>query len=50
MPDDFWNDRFHSCALAAGFIAHSEGKLADSEYVKLLAYEMYEQGAFEAKE
>lgn len=36
-------DLFHSCALAAGFIAHSEGRLLDSRYVKELTYSMYEE-------
>jgi hypothetical protein len=46
MTDDFWNDRFHWCALAAGFLAASEGRLWDSEYVRNLAYQWYEEGAF----
>ena len=46
MTDDFWSDRFHWCALAAGFIAASEGRLHDSEYVRRLAYQWYEGGAF----
>ena len=49
MPDsglDFWSDRFHACALAAGFIAHGEGRLDDSEYVRQLAYSLYEEGTF----
>jgi hypothetical protein len=46
MTDDFWSDRFHWCALAAGFIAASEGRLHDSEYVRRLAYQLYEEGAF----
>jgi hypothetical protein len=49
MTDDFWSDRFHWCALAAGFMAASEGRLDDSAYVKRLAYELFEDGAF-AKE
>lgn len=44
--DPFWSDRFHLCALAAGFLAAVEGRLQDSAYVKRLAYEMYESGAF----
>ena len=44
--DDFWSNRFHYCALAAGFIAASEGKLDDSLYVRELAYSFYEEGAF----
>lgn len=43
---DFWSDRFHLCALAAGFIATSQGRLADSEYVRQLAYDLYESGAY----
>ena len=45
-PDPFWSDRFHLCALAAGFLAASEGRLDDSGYVKGLAYGMFESGAF----
>lgn len=45
-PDDFWSNRFHYCALAAGFIAASEGRLADARYVRELAYALYEEGAF----
>jgi len=43
---DFWSNRFHFCALAAGFLAASEGRLHDSHYVQQLAYEFYESGAF----
>lgn len=46
MTDNFWKDRFHWCALAAGFLAASEGRLHDSDYVKRLTYEFYEEGAF----
>jgi hypothetical protein len=46
MTYDFWNDRFHWCVLAAGFLAASEGWLHDSERVKRLAYQWYEEGAF----
>ncbi|HEV3005852.1 MAG TPA: hypothetical protein VGX78_15405 [Pirellulales bacterium] len=46
MSDDFWSDRFHYCALAAGYIAASEGRLDDSEYVRRLAYELYERRPF----
>ena len=46
IDPEFWNDRFHSCALAAGFLAAAEGRLAESEYVRLLAYDLYESGAF----
>ncbi len=45
--DPFWQNRFHHCALAAGFIAASEGRLGDSLYVKELAYALYEEGAFQ---
>jgi hypothetical protein len=44
--DDFWTNRFHCCALAAGFIAASEGRLNDSRYVRDVAYRMFEEGAF----
>jgi hypothetical protein len=47
--NDFWNDRFHRCALAAGFLAAAEGRLDDSEYVMSLAYSFYEEGAFRDK-
>lgn len=43
---DFWDNRFHFCALAAGFIAASGGRLDDSLYVRELAYSFYEEGAF----
>lgn len=43
MTDNFLDDLFHRAALAAGFIAHAEGRLADSEYVKRLCYQMYEE-------
>lgn len=46
MTDDLWSDRFHWCALAAGFLAASEGRLHDSEYVRRLGYQWYEEGAF----
>jgi hypothetical protein len=46
MSQDIWSERFHWCALAAGFIAVLEGRLQDSYYVRELAYEMYEDGAF----
>lgn len=46
MTDDFWKDRFHYCALAAGIVAKTEGRLDDSEYVRQLAYRLYEEGAF----
>lgn len=46
MSEDFFDNRFHWCALAAGFIAASEDRLHDSLYVRQLAYEFYEQGAF----
>lgn len=34
---------FHTCALEAGFIAFLEGRMDDSDYIKRLAYEFYEQ-------
>jgi hypothetical protein len=49
MTGDFWHDRFHCCALAAGFQAACEGRLDDSAYVKELAYEFYESGAFRGR-
>jgi hypothetical protein len=50
MTDQFWANRFHACALAAGFIAFHEGRLDDSRYVKALAYELFESGAFQSRE
>jgi hypothetical protein len=44
--EEFWNNRFHYCALAAGFIAAIENRLHDSYYVRDLAYRMYQEGAF----
>ena len=44
--DDFWSDRFHRCALAAGMLAVGEGRLHDRDYVKRLAYDLYEGGAY----
>ena len=44
--EEFWSNRFHRCALAAGFLAASEGRLSESRYVQQLAYELYERGAF----
>lgn len=44
--EEFWSNRFHHCALAAGLLAASEGRLADSRYVQRLAYDLYERGAF----
>jgi glycine/D-amino acid oxidase-like deaminating enzyme len=46
MNEPFWDNRFHWCALAAGFLAASEGRLDDSLYVKDLAHGFYESGAF----
>ncbi|QEL18761.1 hypothetical protein [Limnoglobus roseus] len=46
MTDDIFTDRFHWCSLAAGFLAAAEGRLDDSEYVRKLAYQWYEEGAF----
>lgn len=46
MSENFWDDRFHWCALAAGFLAAGEGRLDDSGYVRRLTYELYESGTF----
>lgn len=46
MTADIYTDRFHWCALAAGLLAAGEGRLHDSDYVRELAYEWYEAGAF----
>lgn len=46
MTDDFWNDRFHWCALAVGFEAAIEGWLHDSERVRRETYAFYESGGF----
>lgn len=50
MTDDFWSNRFHWCALAAGFLAAAEGRLGDSDCVKRLAYRTYESGAFRERQ
>ena len=48
MSDDpVWGNRFHWCSLAAGFLAATEGRLGDSRYVRQLAYEFFETGAFQ---
>lgn len=44
---EFMDDLFHQCALKAGFTAHTEGKLQDSQYVKELCYQMYEEALAE---
>ena len=46
VTEEFWENRFHWCALAAGFLAATEGRLDDSAYVQKLAYEFFEAGAF----
>lgn len=46
MDDEFWTNRFHWCALAAGFLAAGEQRLHDSTYVRALAYDFYEDGGF----
>jgi hypothetical protein len=46
LDPEFWRDRFHLCALYAGKLAHAQGKLEDSEYVRRLTYRLYEEGAF----
>jgi hypothetical protein len=46
---ELFNDRFHGCALLAGRIAWSEGRLGDRSYVQRLAYELYERGAFRGR-
>jgi hypothetical protein len=46
VDEDFWSNRFHWCALAAGGIAAREGRLDDSDYVRRLAFGLFEQGAF----
>ena len=46
MIDDIFDNRFHWCALAAGFLAANEGRLHEREYVRELAYRWYEAGAF----
>lgn len=47
--EDFWSNRFHVCALVAGFIAWAEGRLDDPLYVRDLAYRMYEDGAYQTR-
>jgi hypothetical protein len=39
-------DRRVALGQAAGFMAAGEGRLDDSEYVKRLAYQWYQEGAF----
>lgn len=46
VTDGFWTNRFHWCALAAGFQALVEGRFEDSLYVRELAYHFYETGGF----
>jgi hypothetical protein len=46
LDDEFWLDSFHFCALYAAKLAHAEGRLEDSEYVRQLTYRLYEEGAF----
>jgi len=46
MSDPFWQNRFHRCALVAGFIAAAEGRLEDSRYVRDLTYGLFVRGAF----
>jgi hypothetical protein len=44
--ENFWSNRFHWCALAAGFLAGSEGRIDDPRYVQELAYHFFDTGAF----
>lgn len=37
------DDIFHKCAMQAGLIALFEGRINDSEYVRKMAYEFYEE-------
>jgi hypothetical protein len=37
------DDLFHKCALQAGVIALVEGRMNDSEYVRKMTYEFYEE-------
>ena len=46
MTAEFWANRFHHCALIAGFIASDKGRLADCQYVQQLAYDLFESGVF----
>ena len=46
MTDSFHTNRFHWCALAAGFMTAAEGRISDSRYVRELTYELFEDGAF----
>ena len=43
LDPEFWQDRFHFCALYAAKIAFAEGKLEESEYVRRLTYRLYEE-------
>lgn len=46
MQQSIFDNRFHWCALAAAFLANDEGRLNNSEYVRKLTYQWYEEGAF----
>jgi hypothetical protein len=48
VTDPFWDNRFHTCALAVGFVAHAEGWLHDSERVRRVVYHLYERGEWPA--
>lgn len=37
------NEFFHNCAVAAYAMAEAEGKHEDADYVRRLAYELYEK-------
>ncbi|OWK46456.1 hypothetical protein FRUB_00155 [Fimbriiglobus ruber] len=46
MPNLARSGPTHRGSYAAGFIASAEGRLDDGRYVQLLAYELFETGAF----
>jgi len=46
LDPEFWQNRFHTCALVAGFLAARDSRLHDADYVRQIAYQLYESGAF----
>jgi hypothetical protein len=48
LDPEFWQNRFHTCALVAGFLATRDGRLHDAGYVRQIAYQLYESGAYRA--
>jgi hypothetical protein len=48
LDPEFWQNRFHTCALVAGLLAARDGRLHDADYVRQIAYQLYESGAYRA--